>query len=246
MRSLWRPPQTSAYHAPEVEGALMHKHLYTAIAATLLLSPFAPAGGKSKDKPMLPLSFLHARTVSVIIDPTAGISLDDPRANQIAQRDVETALLHWGRFQPSIGAEQVDLIIVIRKGSGKLVNPTISDTRQNNRAGVINPSDDGISIGAQHGQQPPLSNNPFPGTRTESPRPQTEIGNIEDSFLVYDATGQNPLDAPPGWRYIAKDALKPHTVPAVAEFKKAIDEAEKAAAKQSQPKNPPASSPNHP
>src|SRR5260370_35108285 len=104
----------------------MLKHLSTAIAATLLLSPFAQAGGKSKDKPMLPLSFLHARTVSVIIDPTAGISLVDPRANQIAQKDVETALLNWGRFQPSIGAEQVDLITVISNGGEKLVNLAIT------------------------------------------------------------------------------------------------------------------------
>src|SRR5207245_428472 len=108
------------------------------------------------------------------------------------------------------------------------------------------PTDNGISVGAQHGQQPPLSNNRDPTAQPESPQPQTEIGNTEDSFLVYDATSQNPLDAPPGWRYSAKDALNSHSVPAVAEFRKAIDEAEKAAAKQSQPKNPPASSPNHP
>ena len=69
---------------------------------------------KDKPKSTLPTYILQARTVSVIIDPTAGESLDDPRANEVAQRDVETALLNWGRFQPSPRwpATRGDLIIV--------------------------------------------------------------------------------------------------------------------------------------
>jgi hypothetical protein len=50
----------------------------------------------------------------------------------------------------------------------------------------------------------------------------------EDSFIVY----QGKIDAPPVWRYEAKNALKPHSVPAVDIFRKAVDEAEQAAAKQ--------------
>jgi hypothetical protein len=35
-----------------------------------------------------------------------------------------------------------------------------------------------------------------------------------------------PLDAPPVWRYTAKDALKAPRVDAVEQFRKAIDESE--------------------
>jgi hypothetical protein len=35
------------------------------------------------------------------------------------------------------------------------------------------------------------------------------------------------LDRPPAWRYMSKDALHSPNVPAVAEFRKAIEETEK-------------------
>src|ERR1700709_720717 len=109
----------------------MLRHISATLAATLALTSIALAGGKSKDNPNFPAYILNAHTVTVLVDPTAGISIDDPRANQVAQQDVETALLKWGRFMPVISTEQADLIIVIRKGSGKLANATISDPRQN-------------------------------------------------------------------------------------------------------------------
>jgi hypothetical protein len=37
------------------------------------------------------------------------------------------------------------------------------------------------------------------------------------------------LDSPPVWRYIAKDALRSPSVPAISQFQKAVDEAQKAA-----------------
>ena len=206
----------------------MLKHLKNVLAASLLLTPlvFAPISlAKPKQKPALPAYVLQAHTVAVIIDP---------KANLVAKKDVETALNNWGRFFPVLSTEQADLIIVLRRSSGKLVNATISDPRQNDRPGSINSNDSGISIGAQHGQQPRSSNSPFPSADSGRSYPQTEVVPPEDSFLVYkgnfETTSQAPLDGPPGWRYTAKDALKPHTVPVVAEFRKAIEEAEKAAA----------------
>jgi len=168
--------------------------------------------------------------VSVIIDPEAGESITAPRANQIAQKDVETALLKWGRFEPLIGTPTADLIIVIRKGHNKLVDQTIPDPRQNDRVGVINPTDNGISVGAQHGRQPGM-----PGTSTQDPQAtspsKAEIGSVDDSFAVYDGKIDRPLDGVPAWKLIAKDCLHSHDVPAVDEFRRAIVEAEKAAGK---------------
>jgi len=206
----------------------MLKRASTLIALSLLVTL-----GFAKDKKnALPAYVLSAKTVAVIIDPTAGISIDDPRANEDAQKDVEAALLNWGRFEPVLSRQTADLIIVVRRGNGRMMNETIPDARQNNRAGAITPTDNGVSMGGQHGPQPGMSGGPVMGSGQQSPGPQTEIGQADDSFVVYRGGDEKPLDTPPAWRYVAMDALSPHSVPAVAAFRKAVESAEKAAAKQ--------------
>jgi hypothetical protein len=222
----------------------MFRGRYIAVlAAGVLLASFTFA--KDKPKSTLPTYVLQAQTVSVIIDPDAGVSLDDPRANEVAQRDVETALLNWRRFQPILAGQNADLVIVIRRGTGKVASGTIHDPRQGRRPVAIDPTDTGIDGGAQRGQAPPYAggmpdasqgsvngplNGPVNGSTDQRPHPQAEMGSsaAEDSFIVY----QGKIDAPPVWRYEAKNALKPHSVPAVDIFRKAVDEAEQAAAKQ--------------
>ena len=195
-----------------------------AIAACLLLTPV----GFAKDKkPILPPYVLTARTVTVIIDPEAGISVDEPRANEIARKDVETALLTWGRFDVRMDGQGTDLVILIRKGHGR-AEPTISNPRQNNPAGSIDPYDNGIGIGAQHGRSPDSA---APSAAGQTPHPQVEAGSTQDYFAVYRGDIEKPLDAPPAWRYTASDALQSPSVPAVDKFRKAIADAEKAAAK---------------
>src|SRR5437899_4799665 len=218
----------------------MKSHLSTLVTLGLLAT--APALAKSKDK-TLPPYILQAHTVAVVIDPNAGIDPEDPRANQVAQKDVETALLNWGRFLPVISSAEADMIIVIRKGHGRLVDATITDPRQNNRAGVINPTDNGIGVGAQRGPQPGLGGNDevrypqganpqsgAPSPQSSTPTPQLEVGGGDDWFMVYEGKVAKPLNGSPGWRYMAPDGLRPHSVPAVEEFKKAVAAAEKAAA----------------
>jgi hypothetical protein len=205
----------------------MLKRASTLFAVSLLVTL-----GFAKDKKnILPAYVLSAKTVAVIIDPSAGVSIEDPRANQDAQRDVEAALLSWGRFEPVVSTQMADIIIVLRKGNGRMMNETMPDPRQNDRPGVITPTDNGVSMGGQHGPQPGMSGQPGMGSGPPPPRPQTEMGQADDSFVVYKGGDEKPLDTPPAWRYAAMDGLSPHSVPAVAAFKKAVENAEKAAAK---------------
>jgi hypothetical protein len=222
----------------------MHRCAYAAAMVAGLLLPLL-AAGKDKPKSTLPTYVLQARTVAVVIDPSAGVSLDDPRANEVAQRDVETAMLNWGRYQPVLSGQSADLVIVVRRGTGKMASGTVHDPRQGRRPVTVDPMDTGIDVGAERGQPPPYAggtdasqgssipsqNGPMMDQR---PHPQAEIGNAtsEDSFLVYRGKIDRPLDAPPVWRYEAKNALKPHTAPAVDVFRKAVNDADQAAAKQ--------------
>jgi hypothetical protein len=202
----------------------------------------APVLAKSKDKTLAPY-ILSANTVAVVVEPGAGIDPEDPRANQVAQKDVETALLNWGRFHVVIGVQNADMIIVIRRGHGRMAEGTISDSRQNDRAGVINPTDNGIGVGTQRGPQPnlggadstgryPLQNGQYPAGQSpqSQPHPEVEAGGVSDTFMVYEGKVEKPLDGAPGWKYVADDGLRPHNVPAVEEFRKAVAAAEKAAA----------------
>ena len=88
------------------------------VAAILVLSTSLAFAGGDK-KPVLPAYVLSAETVFVLIDPDAGTSPSSPMANQKARDDVEKALMKWGRFRMAMNAELADLVIVVRKGSGK-------------------------------------------------------------------------------------------------------------------------------
>ena len=87
------------------------------------------------------------------------------------------------------------------------------------------------STSAQRGTPSNPTSRPTTTTSQPTTPTQTEISNPEDSFLVYLGGSETPLDGTPIWRYIQKDGLKPHSVPAVDAFRKAIAETEKAASK---------------
>ncbi len=67
----------------------------------------------------------------VIVDPSAGVDAQDPNANRLARTDVEQALMKWGRFTTVQEGFTADLIIMVRKGNGKIVQPTIGGTSVN-------------------------------------------------------------------------------------------------------------------
>jgi hypothetical protein len=189
--------------------------------------------GFAKDKKNpLPPYVLNAHTIAILVDPHASISIDDPQANQTAQKDVEAALLRWGRFNTVPTIEGADLIIVVRKGSGHLTDETMHGAPQSNRPGGTNSSGNGGSMGPQHGIPQGVSETPGLGQGEESPRPQMETVGAADAFTVFQGGKEKPLDGVPAWRYVGNDGLLPHSVPAVGAFKKAIADAEKAAAKE--------------
>lgn len=195
--------------------------------------------GTAKDKKKLPLpaDVLQARTVRVVIDPDAGMDVQNPNANRIAQADVENALMKWDRFTVVTDADSgtADLIITVRKGNGKIVQPTIGGLPNNNRPGGLGSPGPGGRVGSRQGApgdigdpSDPQSDPTDPQYPSSSPQPQMEVGRSQDMFVVYRGSGKDdPRDAPPVWRYTAKDALQSPGVPAVDAFRKLIEDTEK-------------------
>jgi hypothetical protein len=196
----------------------------TRVAFSVLLMSCLVAAAKDKKKFILPADVLDAKTVAVVIDPNAGMVVDAPNANPAAQQDVENALMGWGRFTLVNDVSTADLIISVRKGDGRAVQPTIGGGSTNNRPVVFDPSDSGIGIGGHRGA--PQAGDPT-SSQPQNPRPEVEAGSAQDMFAVYRGKRDHPLDAPAVWRYSTKDALSSPGVPAVDAFRKLIAEAEK-------------------
>lgn len=204
----------------------------------LLMLVFAsPAIADNKKKDVLPAYVLKARTVIVLIDPDSSIPANAPLANRTAQDDVEKALMKWGRLNPVIDAQSADLVITVRKGSGRPVQPTVGRMPTNDRPVIFQPSDTSIRIGGQQGRPPNTGPNAPPDTPDNSgPGPGMEVGSSEDSFVVYEGHINRPTERPAVWRYTAKDALRSPGVPAVSEFRKLIEQSEKQTEKQQKSK----------
>lgn len=193
------------------------------ICAVLLMSCLVATA--KKKKPILPADIVQAKTAWVIIDPQVGVDPKDPAANNRAREAVEAALAKWGRLQPVTSAEQADIIIVIRKGTGKLVDSTIAGSPINTPPPAIGQrTDTGVNASAsgRSGGPPPFASDP---------RPQMEAGDADDDFAVYRGSRMrdsgNPLDAPPVWRISAPNVLAGPDVRAVDAYRKAVLESEK-------------------
>ncbi len=212
----------------------MLRRLCLLFSLILLLACFVAAADKKKD--VLPAEVLNAQTVVVLIDPDAkGMSVSEPMANRTAQEDVEKALARWGRLKlVLVGGDIADLVITVRKGNGKMVQPTVGGEPTGDRPVVVVPSDNGIHVGVQQGRPPGSTQAPPQDT---SPRLGGQASNVtEDMFLVYvGGAGTAPLERAPIWRYVAKNGLHSPDVPAVAEFRKVVDAAVKQQQKTTKP-----------
>jgi hypothetical protein len=218
----------------------------TSVAMALALALATGMGSaKKKEKVLLPDFVLKAETVVVLILPDAGEPMNDPFANRKAQEEVEKALMKWGRYRLTQDASTADLVIAVKKGSGQIANPTINGGPVDTRPGTIETTDNQIRIGAQQGRPP---NGPESGDATGTSgraSPGMEVGSSDDMFEVFRADIYAGRGAPV-WQYVAKDGLKPPSVTAVEQFRKAVEESEKAAAQkqkqqqqqQEQKKNP--------
>jgi hypothetical protein len=204
-------------------GGLMTARLFSLVLLAAMLA--SPAMAKDKKKSVLPEYVLRASTVLVVVDPDAGEPVDQPMANANARENVEKALMQWGRLRPVMDGQESDLVIAVRTGTGKMVQPTIKGGPIDQRGGVAQGTDSTIRIGGQKGQPPPLTD---PGASPQNgPHISNQVGPSEDTFEVYRGGVSDPLDSPTVWRYTAKDCLRAPEVSAVEEFRKAIAEAEK-------------------
>jgi hypothetical protein len=211
----------------------------------LAIAAVGIASAKKKDKTYLPDFVLKAQTVLVVILPNTAEPINDPNANRKALEEVEKAFMKWGRYRLVQDASQADLVIGIRKGTGKIANPTISGGPVDSRPATVETTDDQIRVAVQQGHPTGLTQQSAPtGMNGPDDRAHagTEIGAQDDMFGVFQGGIQSPLDNAPMWKYDAKDGLKPPTVVAVEKFRQAVEESEKAAAQkqqqQGQKKNP--------
>jgi hypothetical protein len=195
------------------------------IVATVILGSCLASAAKEK-KSGLPGYVLEAQTVFVIIDPDAGIPVNDAQGNRTAQDDVEKALMKWGRLKPVMTMSLADLVIVIRKGNTQPVQPTIGGEPTNDRPVIVQGTDNAIRIGGQQGRSPDAAQ--VGGPTGQRPTMGGEVAPTEDMFTVYQGRGDAPpLERPVAWRFAGRNGLKSPEVPAVGEFKKAVDKAVK-------------------
>ena len=208
--------------------ASMTARLSSLLLLSIMLGGLAVAKDKDKDKTKsaLPEDVLRAQTVLVVIDPDAGEPVNNPMANSTARDNVEKALNEWGRFRLVMDGTPADLIISVRTGNGQSMQPTIKGGPIDQRPGVAQGTDSTIRIGGHTGQ-PPQQNDPGFHPQERGPHVSNEVGPSEDVFAVYRGTGSYPLDAPPVWRYTAKNCLRAPQVEAVEKFRKAVTDSQK-------------------
>lgn len=204
----------------------------------VVLLAVVPVLANKKDKKVLPEYVLRAQTVSVVIQANAREPMSDPNANLKAQKEVEKAIMKWGRFRLTPDVQTADLVIAVQKGTGKAAEGTVGGGPVDNVPVIGERTDSGtdtsIRVGARQGTPPATTGYPDPDTRR--PNEGAQMGGADDVMKVYQGGVEYPLDNAAIWNYSGKDALKAPDVKAVEEFRKAVAEAEKAAQQKQQQK----------
>ncbi len=197
-----------------------------ALLCLLLLCALPLAAKEKKKKVFLTDDVLQARSVYVLVDPSAGVDVTDPLANRTARLGVEEAIRKWGRFELATDPYYADLVIMVRKGSGKAARSTVGGIPINNDPVMIqSPMPGGMPDNRPVNQSP--TGDPSNPQQADSPSPQLEIGNPDDMIAVFRGHRDRPTLSPAVWRYSAKNALQGPSVRAVEEFRKVIEKEEK-------------------
>src|SRR6202030_1142124 len=105
-------------------------------------------GAKDKKKCSLPEYVLQATTVRVVVSPEAREPVDHPMANTTARDSVEKALMQWGRLQPVMDGQESDLVIAVRTGNGRMVQPTVKGGPADQRQATPQTGEGNTRIGA--------------------------------------------------------------------------------------------------
>ncbi len=183
--------------------------------ATAIIAAMAVglAGAKKKEKVVLPDYVLKAETVLVVILPDAGETIDDPMANRRAQEEVEKALMKWGRFRLTLDPMQADLVIGVRKGTGKIANPTVNGGPVDSRPGTVEATDDAIRVGVMQGKRTRRNaagrsvGDEWNGwTRQRIKRIRGwKLERKTTCSKVFQGKVQYPVDNAPMWKFTAKE-----------------------------------------
>ncbi len=131
------------------------------------------------------------------------------------------ALASWGRFQPAKDLSTADLVITIRKGSGRA-----GGMADSNDSPMLHPASEASGGVSGIAKVQPMSNDPT-SIHPEDSGPQSESGPTDDTFTVFRGKHTNAIDSHAVWRYSARNALDSPAVPAVDEFKRVLLETEK-------------------
>jgi hypothetical protein len=206
------------------------------LMAFVLCFTSSVAFGKKKEKAVFPEILVRAQTVFVMIQPDAGEPMNDPAANRKVREEVEKALMSWGRYRLVQEAYTADIVVAVKKGTEKAATPTISGGPVDKRPVTLETTDDQLRIGAAQGR-PPGSGSDETSSDGRA-HPSVEVGSSDDSFLVYLGGETFTPNSASIWSYRAKNALRPPDVAAVQQLRKAIADAEKAAAQKQQQRSP--------
>jgi hypothetical protein len=216
----------------KVQRVLVNRRLaITLVLVAVLLSSAAFA--KKNEKAPVPDLVVKAQTVAVLILPDARESSASPYANRTAQQDVEKALMKWGRFHLTQEASSADLVIGVRKGTGKIANMTVGGAPSDTRPGTIETTDSTIRIGVQNGKPPSGTQIGDASAGRSSDKGATtgmQAGAPEDVFEVFIGGAQYHPNSPSLWSFRKTDGLKAPAMSAVEQFRKAVEESEKAMA----------------
>lgn len=207
-----------------------------ALGLVVLMAVVGSSWAKKKEKQTLPDIVLRAQTVFVIIQPGANEPATDVTANQKTVKGVEEALMRWGRFRLAQNSEVADIVITVMKGT-QGASPMVSGGPVDSRPVILDTTENSIRIGGQQGRPPDATQTADTNAGDGRAHTGMQVGSVDDIFRVYLAGGiKYPLDAAAVWNYSGKDVLKAPSVPAVEQFRKAIEESEKAAARKQQEK----------